>query len=226
MDKYEFQNVGTILYDFIWGDFCDSYIEFSKFNIDKESTKSTLLYVLTNILKMLHPFMPFVTEEIYQKLPIKDSESIMISSYPKVDKKLIFEESDVEDIIDFIKTFRNTKQANNIPSDFKVRFDREIDPIAIKLLKLEGKIVNEELDIKSYKVVSNYTNGEIYFEKELTEEEKAAKDNLIASLKQSIERREKLLSNENYVNKAPTNIVEMDRQKLEEEKNKLKELLG
>ena len=226
MDKYEFQNVGTILYDFIWSDFCDSYIEFSKFNMDNESTKSTLLYVLTNILKMLHPFMPFVTEEIYQKLPIKDSESIMISSYPKVDKKLIFEESEVEDIIEFIKTFRNTKQANNIPSEFKARFDREIDPIAIKLLKLEGKIVNEELDIKSYKVISNYTSGEIYFEKELTDEEKEAKENLINSLKQSIERREKLLSNENYVNKAPANIVEMDRQKLEEEKNKLKELLG
>ena len=226
MDKYEFQNVGTILYDFIWSDFCDSYIEFSKFNMDKNSTKSTLLYVLTNILKMLHPFMPFVTEEIYQKLPIKDSESIMISSYPKVDKKLIFEESDVEDIIDFIKTFRNTKQANNIPSEFKVKFDREIDPIAIKLLKLEGKIVSKELDIKSYKVASSYANGSIYYEKELTDEEMAARDNLIASLKQSIDRREKLLSNENYVNKAPSNIVEMDRQKLEEEKNKLKELLG
>ncbi len=226
MDKYEFQNVGTVLYDFIWSDFCDSYIEFSKFNMEKESTKSTLLYVLTDILKMLHPFMPFVTEEIYQKLPIKDSESIMISSYPKVDKKLIFEESEVEDIIDFIKTFRNIKQANNIPSEFKARFDKDIDEIAIKLLKLEGKIVNEELDIKSYKVISNYANGEIYFEKELTDEELAARDNLIASLKSSIERREKLLSNENYVNKAPSNIVEMDKQKLEEEKNKLKELLG
>ena len=226
MDKYEFQNVGTILYDFIWSDFCDSYIEFSKFNMDKVSTKSTLLYVLTNILKMLHPFMPFVTEEIYQKLPIKDSESIMISSYPKVDKKLIFEESDVEDIIEFIKTFRNIKQANNIPSDFKARFDKEIDPIAIKLLKLADKIVDKELDIKSYKVISSYANGEIYFEKELTEEEELAKENLINSLKQSIERREKLLSNENYVNKAPANIVEMDRQKLEEEKTKLKELLG
>ena len=227
MDKYEFQNVGTILYDFIWSDFCDSYIEFSKFNMDKESTKSTLLYVLTNILKMLHPFMPFVTEEIYQKLPIKDSESIMISSYPKYDKKLIFdEEQEVEELISFIKVFRNTKQGNNISSDFKVKFDKEIDPIAIKLLKLEDKIINEELDIKSYKVISNYANGEIYFEKELTPEEKQAKENLINSLKSSIERREKLLSNENYVNKAPANIVEMDKQKLEEEKNKLKELLG
>ena len=94
------------------------------------------------------------------------------------------------------------------------------------MLKLEGKIINEELDIKSYKVISNYTNGDIYFEKELTPEEKQAKENLINNLKSSIERREKLLSNENYVNKAPKNIVEMDKQKLEEEKNKLKELLG
>ena len=226
MDKYEFQNVGTILYDFIWSDFCDSYIEFSKFNMDKDSTKSTLLYVLTNILKMLHPFMPFVTEEIYQKLPIKDAESIMISSYPKYDKKLIFdEEKDVEEMINFIKSFRNIKQENNIGKDFKVKFDKDIDDIVIKLLKLDDKIISKELDIKCYKVISNYVNASIFYEKELTEEEKAAKDNLIESLKSSIERREKLLSNENYVNKAPKNIVEMDRQKLEEEKNKLNELL-
>ena len=92
MDKYEFQNVGPELYNFIWADFCDSYIEFSKFNIDNVGTKSTLCYALTGILKLLHPFMPFVTEEIYQMLPIKDAESIMISSYPKYDKKLVFEE--------------------------------------------------------------------------------------------------------------------------------------
>ena len=226
MDKYEFHNVGSILYDFIWSDFCDSYIEFSKFNMDKDSTKSTLLYVLTNILKMLHPFMPFVTEEIYGMLPIKDAESIMISSYPKADKKLIFdEEKEVEEMINFIKSFRNIKQENNIGKDFKVKFDKDIDDIVIKLLKLDDKIITKELDIKSYKVISNYVNADIYFEKELTDEEKQAKDNLIASLKSSIERREKLLSNENYVNKAPANIVEMDRQKLEEEKKKLEELL-
>ena len=90
MEKYEFQNVGTKLYNFIWSDFCDFYIEASKFDIDKIGTKSTLLYVLTGILKMLHPFMPFVTEEIYQMLPIKDAESIMISKYPEYDKKFIF----------------------------------------------------------------------------------------------------------------------------------------
>ena len=227
MEKYEFQNAGTALYDFIWSDFCDSYIEFSKFNMDKDSTKSTLIYVLDAILKMLHPFMPFVTEELYQSLPIKDSESIMISSYPKYDKKLVFEDelTKVESIINFVKVFRNVKQENNIPKDFKVKFDFEPDLMIIKLLKLEDKIIDNSLSSKEYKVISNNLTASIYYEKEETEKDKKAKEDLINSLKQSIERREKLLSNENYINKAPKNIVDMDKAKLEEEKNKLKELL-
>ena len=80
MDKYEFHNVGNELYSFIWEDFCDWYIELTKSNMT-ETTKTVLLDTLTDILKLLHPFMPYVTEEIYQKLPIKDAESIMISSY-------------------------------------------------------------------------------------------------------------------------------------------------
>lgn len=63
----------------------------AKYNIDKEETKSTLCFVLTGILKMLHPFMPFVTEEIYSMLPVKEKKSIMISSCPEYDKKLVFE---------------------------------------------------------------------------------------------------------------------------------------
>ena len=64
MNKYEFNNVGSILYSFIWDDFCDNYIEMSKFTNDTIETKSTLCYVLSGVLKMLHPFMPFVTEEL------------------------------------------------------------------------------------------------------------------------------------------------------------------
>ena len=90
MNKYEFNNVGSTLYTFIWDDFCDNYIEMSKFTNESISTKSTLYYVLNGILKMLHPFMPYVTEEIYQKLPFKDSKSIMISNYPKYDKSKIY----------------------------------------------------------------------------------------------------------------------------------------
>lgn len=82
MESYEFNNAGGELYNFIWSDFCDSYIEMSKFSLDSVSTKSTLCYVISAILKMLHPFMPYVTDEIYSMLPIRDAENIMVSSYP------------------------------------------------------------------------------------------------------------------------------------------------
>ena len=103
MDKYDFNIVGNTLYNFIWTDFCDKYIELSKFN-QNNTTKSVLLKVLTSIIKMLHPFMPYVTEEIYQMLPIKDSESIMISTYPKYEKEYVFnkEEKEIENILEFI----------------------------------------------------------------------------------------------------------------------------
>ena len=91
MDSYDFHNVGNTLYNFIWEDFCSSYIELAKTNMNN-TTKSVLLKTLTAILKMLHPFMPYVTEEIYSMLPIKEEESIMISSYPVVEKDLIFTE--------------------------------------------------------------------------------------------------------------------------------------
>ena len=86
-------------------------------------------------------------------------------------------------------------------------------------------MITNNLDIKSYNVeVDNY-KAIIFYEKEETDEDRALKEKQIADLKASIERREKLLSNENYVNKAPANIVETDRLKLEEEKKKLEELL-
>ena len=82
MEKYDFNVVGAEIYSFVWDDFCDWYIELSKFNMNN-TTQSILCYVLSDILKLLHPFMPYVTEEIYQKLPIKDSETIMLSKYPR-----------------------------------------------------------------------------------------------------------------------------------------------
>ena len=227
MDKYEFNLAGSEIYDFVWSSFCDNYIEMAKYSLDKVETQSTLCFVLTGILKMLHPFMPFVTEEIYSLLPIKDSESIMISNYPEYEKKYVFdlEESVVDDQIEFIKNFRNVKAENNITKDMKVMFDTDDDnELIVKLLKLEDHLVKEPLGIKAYKVFSNRVKGQIFFEKIESEADKAQKEVQITILKQSIERREKLLSNENYVNKAPKNIVELDRQKLEEEKKKLEEL--
>ena len=227
MDKYEFNNAGSIIYEFTWNYFCDYYIEMAKYSIETESTKSTLCYVLTGILKMLQPFMPYVTDEIYSMLPVKDAEDIMISEYPKYDKKMVYEteEDAVDDTVEFIKSFRNVKAENNITKDMKVMFDTEDDnDLIVKMLKLGENIVKEPLGIKAYKVFSTKVKATIFFEKIENESDKLLKENQIKQLEESIARREKLLSNENYINKAPAMIVEMDRKKLEEEKKKLEEL--
>ena len=224
MDKYQFNNASSVIYDFVWTSFCDSYIEMAKYSLSDEATKSTLCYILTNILKLLHPFMPYVTEEIYQMLPIKEEESIMISNYSKYSKKYIFEleEEVVDDEIEFIRSFRNVKAENNITKDMKVMFDTTDDNnLIVKMLKLDENLVNEPLGIKSYNVFSKRVKATIFFEKMETEADKVLKETQIAALKASIARREKLLANENYVAKAPKNIVDMDREKLKEEKEKL-----
>ena len=229
MDKYQFNNAGNVLYDFIWDSFCDSYIEMSKSTSDTYETKSTLLYVLDAILKMLHPFAPYITEEIYQMLPIKDAESIMISKYPSASKKMEYadEYEIIENTISFIKEFRFVSGENNIPKSAQVKINNDNDYSLIKfMLRLDERLTNDALTETSYSV--NYADYSmtIYYEKIETEEDKALKEKQINELEASIQRREKLLSNENYVSKAPAHIVEADRKKLEEEKEKLKTLKG
>ena len=228
MNKYEFNNAGASIYDFTWNYFCDYYIEMAKYSIEEGSTKSTLCFVLTGILKLLQPFMPFVTDEIYSKLPVKEQEDIMICKYPKYDKKLVFEseEAAVDDSVEFIKSFRNIKAENNITKEMKVMFDTTDDnDLIVKMLKIKDNITNENLGIKAYKVFSKRVKATIFFEKVETEAERLAKKAQIALLTESIKRREALLANENYVKKAPAKIVDMDKMKLEEEKKKLEELL-
>ena len=226
MDKFEFNNVNAAIYSFVWNDFCDNYIEMAKFNIGEESTKSTLLYTLSCILKMLHPFMPYVTDAIYEYLPLKE-ENIMISSYPVYDENLVFnnEEIEVDEIIEFIKNFRNTLKENNIASKYKVmvNFDEEI---IIKTLKLQEKIIEEKLDITSFKVSTKTKEAIIYYEKEITEEDLLLKEKQIEELRNSIKKRETLLSNENFVSKAPAALVEKEKNKLDEEKVELEKLLS
>ena len=213
MDKYEFNNAGAVIYEFTWDKFCSNYIEFAKFNSESNTTKSVLCHVLTGILKMLHPFMPFVTEEIYQMLPIKEAESIMISEYPEYDKKFIDKETAklVDDKIEFIKAFRNVKTENNIPKEAKVMINTD-DEIIIKMLKLQDVMITEKEDIKSYDVKVGKYEATIFYEKEETAEDKAAKEKQINDLKASIERRKNLLSNENYVAKAPEALVNKERE--------------
>ena len=227
MDKYDFNIVGNILYDFIWTDFCDKYIELSKFNMN-DTTKSVLLNVLTCILKMLHPFMPYVTEEIYGMLPCKKSESIMIANYPIYDKKYIFttEEKTLDLLLEFITMVRNKKVELGIGSDFKVtlsKMDEESKMLLVKSLKLDDKIVTEiEAEYTTELIKLEDLSLTIIYDNSKNEEEllsnlRKEQEKLIAS----ITRREKLLSNENYLKKAPSNIVETEKEALKKEKEQL-----
>ena len=225
MEKYEFNVVGTEIYSFVWDDFCDWYIELSKIN----KNESVLIIVLTNILKMLHPFMPYVTDEIYDKLPIKD-ETIMLSSYPVFDEKLCFDETkDMENIIELIKNIRKVKLENNIGKDYYLVYHNDIIKNNINIFEKILKITNifDKNDFKNNglkNIQINFYNDivELYYDN--SSNELSEKENLLKEkdrLEKSIERRKNLLSNENYVKKAPENIVNSEKEALEKEINEL-----
>ena len=222
MGKYEFNVVGTELYNFIWDDFCSWYIELSKFN-NNNTTKTVLLTVLTDILKLLHPFMPFVTEEIYLMLPIHD-ESIMISSYPKYKEEFKFETNDMNNIMEFIVKVRTYKQENNIPSTSLVNYSGKYEELILNMLKIKDENLTDETSDNSI----SYNGYTIYYIFDNTKNLEEEKNNLLKEkerLENSIERRKKLLSNENYTSKAPQNIVEKEKEDLSKEENNLKDII-
>ena len=222
MEKYEFNIVGSTLYNFIWNDFCDWYIELSKINMNNTS-KTILVKVLKSILKMLHPFMPYVTEEIYTKLP-NTEESIMLSTYPEYNEKEVFSEcKDMDNIIELIKKIRKAKLENNIKENH-IEFTNKI---LIENKNILDKLLKNKF-LENYKTLENLTfnfmgeNVVLYYDNSLNktaEIESLYKEK--ERLENSILRREKLLSNENYVSKAPQKIVENERQTLEKEKQEL-----
>ena len=229
MEVYEFNVVGSELYSFIWNDFCDWYIELSKTNMN-DTTKSVLIKVLSSILKMLHPFMPFVTEEIYLQLPGHD-ETIMLSKYPKYNANEIFE-TNLDEIINLIKKIRTLKLENNIGNDYKLVFNSSIPKeisIVSKMLKIDDENILKNFENKNFENIKINFNNEIinlYYDGSANKEvmlEKLEKEEL--RLTSSIERRKKLLSNENYVNKAPSNLVENEKNTLEKEIKELETII-
>ena len=222
MDKYEFNNAGSELYSFIWDNFCDKYIEMSKFSESNE-TKSTLLYTITAIVKMMHPFMPFVTEEIYSNFEIKDTDILLMSEYPTYDKKQVFksETKEIDELLEYITLFRNKKVESKISNDFEV-IDYNNNELLNKMLKLTDKIVNEsKFNDKVTIELYNYKFDIFFDNSKNNEEEELKKKEEIEKLEASISRRKKLLSNENYVNKAPESIVNKEREDLEKEEKRL-----
>lgn len=222
MDKYEFNVVGSEIYSFIWDDFCDWYIELAKINMDN-TTKSVLIYTLENILKLLHPFMPYVTEEIYQMLP-NALESIMISSYPVYDETKVFN-SRLDDIIALISRIRKIKLENNIGKEFFIEYDNTYLSDHIDLVNRLTKINQGSLKKESCsKIEIAFQDGVVTLYYDGSENLSKLKESLEKEkerLENSIQRRQKLLSNENYVNKAPADLVSKEKETLEHELQEL-----
>ena len=222
MDKYEFNVVGSEIYSFIWDDFCDWYIELAKINMDN-TTKSVLIYTLENILKLLHPFMPYVTEEIYQMLP-NALESIMISSYPVYDETKVFN-SRLDDIIALISRIRKIKLENNIGKEFFIEYDNTYLSDHIDLVNRLTKINQGSLKKENCsKIEIAFQDGVVTLYYDGSENLSKLKESLEKEkerLENSIQRRQKLLSNENYVNKAPADLVTKEKETLEHELQEL-----
>ncbi len=228
MDKYEFNVVGQELYSFVWNDFCDWYIELAKIKMNNK-TKNVLVYTLTNILKLLHPFMPYVTEEIYLKLPFV-FDSIMVAEFPKYDFKLNFKESEsiskIIDIITEVRAFKNKFMIqkdfviiNNFKTEYKDLINKEIFERLLKC-KLDS-LTTDDMEEDSLNFI--YGKLRLFWKKtEVVNERDIELEKKI--LINSIKRREKLLANEGYIKNAPKDIINEERVKLEEEKVKLKHL--
>ncbi|MCD7807908.1 MAG: valine--tRNA ligase [Erysipelotrichaceae bacterium] len=241
MDKYEFVNVGSELYNFIWDDFCSWYIELSKVHLnsddlqEKQATQNTLVYVLNAIVRLLHPFMPFVTEEIYQSIPHLH-ESICISSWPKVNEQFV--NSTINDqfqyLIDIIKGIRNLRAQYVIKNAIEMTYSIQTNDAALEdLLKdlapyiyklCHSRCIGYNVETSENVAIETIKGGNsLIIELGDYIDMEAEKKKLNAELKKlegEIKRCEGMLSNPNFVNKAPAAKVQLERDKLEDYKSK------
>ncbi|MDY3846352.1 MAG: valine--tRNA ligase [Eubacteriales bacterium] len=236
IDNYELGIALSEIYDFTWDIFCDWYIEICKSRLQDKGSEGAyvaahvLVYVLTQTLKMLHPYMPFITEEIYQSLPHKD-ESIMISDFPKYREELNFakDAEEFERVINTIKAIRTRRAEMNvvparkcniyIMTGYKGIFEEATVFFKRLASASEVEFVSEYTDDNAVSIVTESAtvfiplSDMIDFDKErIRINEEIKKNNA------EIERLEKKLSNESFVAKAPANVVDAERAKLEKYK--------
>ncbi|PCF55498.1 valine--tRNA ligase [Staphylococcus delphini] len=234
-DKYEFGEVGRVLYNFIWDEFCDWYIEMSKIPMNgddeaqKNVTRSVLSYTLDRIMRLLHPFMPFVTEHIWQNLP-HEGESIVTSAWPTVDQSLVFEESKdvMEQLVEIIKAVRQSRLEVNTPlsKEIPIKIQAKNETIQ-QLLKTNQHYlerfcnpstleIETQIDIPDKAMTTVVAAGEVILpieglidmDKEL---ERLEKD--LQKWQKELNRVNKKLSNDNFVNKAPEHVINEEKEK-------------
>ncbi len=245
LDKFELGVAVSKLYDFIWDNFCDWYIElvkprlFDKENPTGKTAQYVLTYVLSNTMKLLHPFMPFITEEIWQHLP-HSGESIVISDYPKYSADLCFpeEEKDMEIIMKAVSAIRLRRNEMNVPPSKKAKLIIVTDKQGIFA---EGKAFFEKLASASETVIQSTKDNidksavnivveaaEIFIPMgELIDKDKEL-ERLLAEKKRleaEIDRVNKKLSNEGFVAKAPQKVIDEEKEKGEKYSQMLEKVL-
>jgi valyl-tRNA synthetase len=242
LEKYDLGVATTKIYDFIWNEFCDWYIEIVKTRLYNKEDKTrkmaqyTLNKVLCDVLKILHPIMPFITEEIYTKLYNED-ESIMISNWPEYDEKLSFNEDEkiLEKLQEIIVNIRNLRANMNVPNSkktklifvtnkYKIAIEKSTDFLK-KMGYAEEIIIQENRTGISEKSMSIVIDGiEVYLPiEELVniEEEKKRLETEKKKIQSEIERASKMLSNQGFINKAPETKINEEKTKLEKYKEML-----
>ena len=241
MDKYELGVAAQKVYDFIWDDYCDWYIELTKSRLQgedqqaKENAQKVLCYVLTDILKLLHPFMPFLTEEIWQALP-HEGDFLMLQKWPEHHVELDFpqEEKAMELIMDAIGAVRTRRSEMNVPPSKKAHLtvatlEREIFEAGIPFLKrlayasdvtitgISGAGSDGEENAKGMVTVITHAARISMPMAELVdmEKEKARLEKQLGKDKAELDKLSTKLNNPGFVNKAPANVVEAERERAE-----------
>ena len=233
MDSFELGVAAGKIYDFIWDDYCDWYIELTKPRLNgddeaaKESAQRVLLYVLVEILKLLHPFMPFITEEIWQALP-HEGDALMMQSYPEYSEKLNFPEDEANFgmVMDAIKAVRARRSEMNVPPSRKshliivtekAKAFTDGEKFICKLAYASGVEVRAELPESADGMVSVITDNARMFmpmaELVDLEKERARMEKELANAKKQLDGQNAKLANENFVSRAPEKVVNAEREK-------------
>ena len=233
MDSFELGVAAGKIYDFIWDDYCDWYIELTKPRLNgddekaKECAQRVLLYVLVEILKLLHPFMPFITEEIWQALP-HEGDALMMQSYPEYSDSLDFPEDEASFgmVMDAIKAVRARRAEMNVPPSRKSRLIivtekggafTDGEKFICKLAYASGIEVRAQLPETTDGMVSVITDNARMFmpmaELVDLEKERARMEKELANAKKQLDGQIAKLANENFVSRAPEKVVNAEREK-------------
>jgi valyl-tRNA synthetase len=241
LDNYEFTVAGKLIYDFVWTDYCSWFIELSKVNIESDNvnvvahTKKTLLYVLKNILIMLHPFIPFVTEELY--LNFGDKETILKEEWMKDEFK--YDTYFIDELIAITSAVREFRIKNNLKKDIKLNF-----VINLKNSKYENVIAKHLDDLNSFLVKT--CNADLSGEQSEDMTEMIVKDYVLSisnndfidkdsaidalndqieKIKIELQRSEKILANNNFLAKASAEKVQNEKDKFDDYQKQYHKLL-